>query len=55
MSKKVHVVTVRFNDEEYEFLNNSIDYFYSDNLSDVLRVLVRKAMKAEAEDLQQVT
>lgn len=53
--KKDHVVTVRFSDLEYDFLNKSIDYFYCDNLSDVIRGLVRNAMKEESKELQRVT
>lgn len=49
MVKKSNVVTVRFSDKEYEYLKNSVDFFYSDTISDVVRMCVRLQMKEDGE------
>lgn len=48
---KLHAVNFRVSDKEYEFLENSVDYFQYDSVSAVIRGLIRQAMKQELEDL----
>lgn len=50
--KKSNLVAFRLSDSEYEFLENSVDYFQYDSVSAVIRGLIRQAMKNELEDLQ---
>ncbi|MDE6947699.1 MAG: hypothetical protein K2P14_11000 [Anaeroplasmataceae bacterium] len=50
--KKSNLVAFRLSDPEYEFLENSVDYFQYDSVSAVIRGLIRQAMKNEVEDLQ---
>lgn len=50
--KKSNLVAFRLSDSEYEFLENSVDYFQYDSVSSVIRGLIRRAMKDEVEDLE---
>lgn len=50
--KKSNLVAFRLSDSEYEFLENSVDYFQYDSVSAVIRGLIRRAMKDEVEDLE---
>lgn len=50
--KKSNLVAFRLSDKEYEFLENSVDYFQYDSVSAVIRGLIRQAMKNEVEDLE---
>lgn len=52
MVKKSNLVAFRLSDLEYEFLENSVDYFQYDSVSAVIRGLIRRAMKDEVEDLE---
>ena len=49
-SNKGHVVTVRFSDPEYDFLRSCIDNLYHDNISSVLRFMVREQMQLRERD-----
>lgn len=50
--KKSNLVAFRLSDSEYEFLENSVDYFQYDSVSAVIRGLIRRAMKDEVDDLE---
>lgn len=44
---KDHVVTLRLSEDEYNFVQSQVDFFYFDSASMFLRSLIRESMDEE--------